>query len=242
MRLLYFCKTFQVLIVEWSAQLKLVIQRALLLREKEDIEDRHERHQLVPSCCQKPQKWTACLHCRDLKTTKNIWKVGMNTIRHVQDSEDALQRCCTSSPTWSCQKHPEQRQQVLQGSHSPTPQHFSRSHHTMTWPEEAMAWRTGRNREFINDTTHLYRQWAVLSVDRLLPKWNKELVNLQKLGHSTMPLPGAEAWRTVRGGWCVSLHAASLYSRHLRVCADVTKCSQTKGKKKQKHKTKLCVN
>lgn len=51
----------------------------LLLREKEDIEDRHERHQLVPSCCQKPQKSPACLHCRDLTTIKYIGKVSMNT-------------------------------------------------------------------------------------------------------------------------------------------------------------------
>lgn len=158
----------------------------------------------------------------------------------MQDSEAALQIYCTASPTWSCQKHPEQRQQTLQGSHSPISQHFSWSHHTMTWLEEAIAWRTGRNRDFIDDTSHLCQQWAVLSVYRLLPKWNKELVNLQKLGHSTVPLPGDEAWRTVRGGWCVSLHAASLYSRRLRVCADVMKSSQTKDKKK--HKTKVCVN
>lgn len=70
------------------------------------------------------------------------------------------------------------------------------------------------------------------------PEWNKELVNLQKLGHSTEP--GAEAWRTVRGGCCVSLHAASLYSRRLRVRADVMVTRQTKDKKK--HKTKLGIN
>lgn len=47
---------------------QLIRQGALLLREKEDIEDRHEKHQLVPSCCQKPQKSPACLYCRDLTT------------------------------------------------------------------------------------------------------------------------------------------------------------------------------
>lgn len=121
---------------------------ALLLREKEDIEDRHERHQLVPSCCQKPHKSPARLHCRDLTTRTYIWKVGMNAIRHVQDSADALQRYWTAAPTWSRQKQPEQRQQALQGSHSSTSQHFSWSHHIMTWPEEAMAWRRGRNGRF----------------------------------------------------------------------------------------------
>lgn len=41
------------------------------------------------------------------------------------------------------------------------------------------------------------------------------LVNLCKLGGSTAPPPGPEAWRTVWWGRCVSQSSASLYSHHL---------------------------
>lgn len=41
------------------------------------------------------------------------------------------------------------------------------------------------------------------------------LVNLHKQGGSTVPPPGAETWRTVLGGRCVSQNTASLYSHHL---------------------------
>lgn len=39
--------------------------------QEEDIEDRHERHQLVPSCCKKPQKSPACLHWTQREKTQS---------------------------------------------------------------------------------------------------------------------------------------------------------------------------
>lgn len=65
-----------------KCMLKQIRQHALLLREKEDIEDSHERHQLVPPCRQKPQKSPACLHCRDLTT-------------HMEGEGEHRQTCAT---------------------------------------------------------------------------------------------------------------------------------------------------
>lgn len=58
------------------------------------------------------------------------------------------------------------------------------------------------------------------------------LFNLCKLGGSTAPPPGAEAWRTVWGGRCVSQSTASLYSHHL--------CQPKWWQANRKHKG--CVN
>lgn len=81
--------------------------------------------------------------------------------KHIQtENENTTRPCCHRkkqkkptlrsweqkvSPTWSCQEHPEQREETLHHRADPRSQRFACSHHTVTWLEEAVTWKKSFN-------------------------------------------------------------------------------------------------
>lgn len=203
--------------------------------QEEDVKDRHERHQLVPSCCKKPQKSPSCLHW----TQRG--KENPQSVMLPRKKQQKQLRKEKTPPTWSWQEQQEQREKSLQRRPSPRSQSFTCSHHTVSWLKEAVTWTTKWERKFNRFSAVGSVSTYNMKIYRPQPtskkKTKKVLFNLRKLGRSTVPPPAVVAWRTVRGGRCVSLNAASLYSHHLCMPQRVGNSGQQK-----ENRTKRCVN